>query len=368
MLVLLVLFGLSSISPVSAQDAPQYTIKDLIKAHDVEHEANGLGGYTITGDGVVVGFTGQSAIKSSPFVTVDGKPERLKTNGKYGATAADINSAGVVVGRERTDQIENGFFVGFPAMWVDGELSRLELPLDALGQAAINGAARSINDAGLIAGYLQYPGDQIQHVVVWNNGVGTLLPYAFDYPYCDAYGLSEAGLIAGQCYDSTSGGFVPVIWQGGGVTPVFGAPSPFTEMWGITDTASGGYVAVGFSYATNQDVLTEKSATVITDGVAAALPAVTGASFCQAMSVSETADGILIGGTCETTVTNDDGLFTDSVAVAWLDGELIDLSQAIPQDKGWKLFMIRGVNSEGQMVGIGEKEGERRSFILTPVN
>ena len=53
----------------SAQSAPQYEIRDLIKAHDLENESSGFGAFTITDEGVVVGFTGQSPTKSSPFYT-----------------------------------------------------------------------------------------------------------------------------------------------------------------------------------------------------------------------------------------------------------------------------------------------------------
>ena len=76
--ILLVLPLLAGVLTASAQDM-RYEIKDLIKAHDIENEAAGLGAYDINDDGMIVGFTGQSATKSSPFYIVDGKTTRIKT-------------------------------------------------------------------------------------------------------------------------------------------------------------------------------------------------------------------------------------------------------------------------------------------------
>ncbi len=47
---------------------------------------------------------------------------------------------------------------------------------------------------------------------------------------------------------------------------------------------------------------------------------------------------------------------------------MIDLDAATGNDGEWTFLFIAGVNSRGQMVGYGERNGERRSFLLTPVN
>ncbi len=130
--ILLVLPLLASTLASSAQDA-QYEIKDLIKAHDVGNEAAGLGAYDINDNGMIVGFTAQSATKSSPFYIDDGKTTRIKT-GKFGATYGHVNADGVIVGRDVTGRNENGSPIGFPAFWPMARPPGLELPLDSLAR------------------------------------------------------------------------------------------------------------------------------------------------------------------------------------------------------------------------------------------
>jgi uncharacterized membrane protein len=363
--ILLVLPLLASALPSSAQDA-RYGIKDLIKAHDIENEAAGLGAYDINDNGMIVGFTAQSATKSSPFYIVDGKTTRIKT-GKFGATYGHVNANGVIVGRDVTGRNENGGPIGFPAFWADGKPTRLELPLDPLGQNVVTGVAQEINDAGLIVGEVQYPGDDFnQYVVLWQDGVPTLLPDAFGYPDCSAWGLTASGLVAGSCWEPNLGMFLPVLWQA--QVPISLNPQATASMdvTAATDTAAGGYAVVGAQYddPANPSYF---DATVIIDGVIQALLGPAGFTACRALTVSQTEAGLLVGGSCAPDVATVQAGWAGSVAVAWLDGELIELNDAIPQDQGWNLILVRGVNGKGQMVGLGERKGERRSFVLTPI-
>jgi len=48
-------------------------------------------------------------------------------------------------------------------------------------------------------------------------------------------------------------------------------------------------------------------------------------------------------------------------------GYPIDLNDLISPDSGWLLTSATGINVAGQIVGIGEINGVRRSFLLTPV-
>jgi hypothetical protein len=124
---------------------------------------------------------------------------------------------------------------------------------------------------------------------------------------------------------------------------------------------------VGTSFA-DPAAPTDFNAAVVTESGAETLPEPAAYPACRAMTVSQTADGLLVGGLCAPDIDTALAGWAGQVAVAWLDGELIELNDAIPADSGWTLLMIRGVNSEGQMVGLGERNGERRSFILTPAN
>jgi len=200
--------------------------------------------------------------------------------------------------------------------------------------------------------------------VAWNDGVPSLLPDAYGYPYCGAFGLAESGAIAGQCWEPTSGTFIPVIWNGLSATPLVTMPYPNTILTSITDTA-GGYATVGYAFDTAESPAYVNGIVVI-DGQTQDLTGPADSPYCHIWSVSETEAGLLTVGGCFA----DLALFNISsyegrVAAAWLDGELIDLESAVDAE-GWTLLWLRGSNSQGQMVGLGERNGERRSFILTP--
>jgi len=45
---------------------------------------------------------------------------------------------------------------------------------------------------------------------------------------------------------------------------------------------------------------------------------------------------------------------------------MVDLNDRIPSDSGWVLVDARDINNEGQIVGNGVHNGQRRAFLLTP--
>lgn len=47
-------------------------------------------------------------------------------------------------------------------------------------------------------------------------------------------------------------------------------------------------------------------------------------------------------------------------------GRMFDLNNLIPADSGWDLMVAYGINDAGQIVGIGEHNGQSRPFLLTP--
>jgi hypothetical protein len=158
---------------------------------------------------------------------------------------------------------------------------------------------------------------------------------------------------------------LPVLWES--QVPISLNPQATANMdvTASSDTAAGGYAVVGYQYD-DVDNPSYLEATAIVDGVIQSLPGPTGYTACRAMTVSQTEAGLLVGGSCAPDVATGKAGWAGSVAVAWLDGELMELNDAIPQDQGWTLILVRGVNGKGQMVGLGERKGERRSFLLTP--
>ncbi|MCC7291980.1 MAG: hypothetical protein IT449_07965 [Phycisphaerales bacterium] len=53
-------------------------------------------------------------------------------------------------------------------------------------------------------------------------------------------------------------------------------------------------------------------------------------------------------------------------AFLWKDGVLKRLDALLPPDSGWKLREAHAINDLGQIVGVGEKDGQTRGFLLTP--
>jgi len=54
-------------------------------------------------------------------------------------------------------------------------------------------------------------------------------------------------------------------------------------------------------------------------------------------------------------------------AYLYLQGKQYDLNSLIPGDSGWTLVAAYHLNAAGQIVGVGNLNGRRRGFMLTPV-
>lgn len=54
-------------------------------------------------------------------------------------------------------------------------------------------------------------------------------------------------------------------------------------------------------------------------------------------------------------------------AILWKDGVLYDLNNHLVDGKGWVLWSAKHINNKGQIAGEGTFQGDRRSFLLDPV-
>jgi probable HAF family extracellular repeat protein len=63
-----------------------------------------------------------------------------------------------------------------------------------------------------------------------------------------------------------------------------------------------------------------------------------------------------------------DADFDDQRAVAWIDGQIVDLNAWLPPDSDWHLELATAVNDTGVIVGYGRRDGipGRRAFMLRP--
>ena len=57
---------------------------------------------------------------------------------------------------------------------------------------------------------------------------------------------------------------------------------------------------------------------------------------------------------------------TDSSAILWESGAVIDLNTRIPASSGWWLLAATGINGRGQIAAFGVHNGQLRACLLTP--
>ena len=191
------------------------------------------------------------------------------------------------------------------------------------------------------------------------------MPPAFGYPYCEGPGISESGEVAGTCWNPDAQSFLPVVWVNE-VPQAIEVPEGYgTVVTAITSTADS-YAIVGGNY-NEGDVATESIAAVFSNGESTWLPAPDGLPACMAESVADTDAGLLVVGVCSPSIDELNVNVATGRATVWIDGELIDLDAATGNDGEWTFLFLADVNSRGYMVGFGERDGERRSFVLTPV-
>jgi probable HAF family extracellular repeat protein len=54
-------------------------------------------------------------------------------------------------------------------------------------------------------------------------------------------------------------------------------------------------------------------------------------------------------------------------AYLWEGGKIRDINDLIPAGSGWELGSAWSINDQGQIVGTGSYNGQKRAFLLTPV-
>ncbi len=58
----------------------------------------------------------------------------------------------------------------------------------------------------------------------------------------------------------------------------------------------------------------------------------------------------------------------ESHALAWIDGQMIDLTEALVDADGWAVVSAIAINNKGQIAAVGELNGTREAIVLTPID
>jgi probable HAF family extracellular repeat protein len=317
----LLLIGLCSL-PATNTFAQQYTVTDL----------GTLGGddtfvIAINSSGQI---TGSSSIQGSspahPFLWQNGVMQDLGTLPGFPACyATAINEHGQVVGSCQSGTVSGRAFIWSPA----GGMTHLNLPDGAIPTA--------INSNGDIVG--GFNGLNGTHAFLYRGGIMT------DLGQVIARGINDSGQIVGEgtqpsharLWDASGGHDLGTI--DGGVTSFAMAISPGGLVVGNSDAGEPG----------------QTSAVVWTPYGVSNLGTLGGPSTANAIS------GSLVVGT--STVNSGGHAFLYDMNGP---GFMVDLNDEISPDAGWLLGGAVGVNAAGEIVGVGEISGQRRSFLLTP--
>lgn len=294
------------------------------------------------------------------------------------ATALAINNSGVIAGRSGRD---DGTYVA--VMWRNRKL----YSLGTLGGEFSE--AHGINSSGEIVGAAQVKSG-LMHAFLWSQGrmhdLGTLPDGFFSYAeaingggtitgFSDAGGATHAFVSTGSSLRDLGpvpgGAGSAALAINSGAT-IVGTSNLDSDAGGVAFVYSGRYLSIGGFPAKNGSLahgindsglvvgafghtVRRSSAFEWQKGVLTVLQ--TGKSTPYAVANAINNQGVIAGYYLGT---------SESRAVIWVKGKMIDLDTVIPSDSGWVLLAATAINDNGQIVGHGRYDGRDLPFLLTP--
>ena len=317
--MLIIVVALAGLCPVRAVE---YYITDIgtLGSHP-ESNAYGINDY-----GQVVGYSGtvrgpEEGRRAFIWDTTAGM-QNLGTLGGNHSEAYGINDAGQVVGRSTLPSGE-GDVRGF--LWEGG--SMIDLGTFDGGWTE----AKGINNSHQIVGYSVLSSSVA--AFSWEGDSMTNLGSLGDNSR--GYGINDAGLIVGHCFDSTSFNTTASLWDNGDITSLGSLGSHYNYAWGINN--SGQIVGESGSHA----FLWENESDGMIDlGIG------------SAVAINDA--GQIVGG-------------SGGTACLWENGIIKNLDDLLLAGSGWELREATAINNLGQIVGNGMINGEIHAYLLTPV-
>ena len=305
--------------------AQQYTVSDLGSLGGDETVALG-----INAAGEVAGISILGAA-SRPFLWTQGAMRDLGLLPGYTSCSAfAVNDRSEVVGGcTGPDTTEPVAF-----HWTaDGGMTTIDV--SGTGQAKV---ATAINNNGHITGQLTGPGST--RAFLYRDGLGLEIG---DFA---PQGINDQDQVVGSRRTA-------VLWDQTGLHDLGALP----EAAGSAAFAIGSDGLIVGESGTGAD---GEAHAVLWNGYGIANLGTLGGAFAQASAIS----GALIVGSSTITPSGDPHAFIyDNNG----PGYPVDLNDLISPDSGWVLKAATGINGAGQIVGVGDINGERRSFLLTPV-
>lgn len=250
-----------------------------------------------------------------------------------------INGAGVVVGES-----DNSFSQAF--RWENGVMTSV----GSLVPAG-TGVARAINDSGVVVGV---SGNRAFRAT--DEGISDLGSLdGLTNTTARAVAINQHGDAVGNSRNDANVTRA-TLWRANGSILNLGYLAPGQLSWAFDVNGSrqvvGSAIVSGSTY----------HAFFWEDGVLrdlGTLPSLPAAVHSEALGIN--ADGWAVGyvGSIYGNVT-----FGTAAAVLWIDGQIYDLNDLLPEDSGWQLLSAQDINSHGDIVGFGRFQGVTSAFLL----
>jgi len=270
----------------------------------------------------------------------NGVPTELWSDPLVGGSAADINNNGVVVGRygsgSGTPLPGPGVPFGRGFVW-DSTIGRRDLGLEPVG----NTQAVAVNDSGQVVG--------TSEVLTDINGTNFFVPRAFLWD--ETGGIQDLGTLGGGSFSFAND--VNVLGQVVG----YGDTSEGFNRAYVWD-ATNGIQALGTLSGTRSN-----RARAINDS-----GQIVGFESGVGGFVWDQESGIQPMGLGNPYDINNSGQVVGGGGLIWdTTNGTRNLADLILPNLGWELDFAFSINDAGDIVGVGQLNGETRGFLLTPV-
>ena len=288
----------------------------------------------------ITGASGKSNSNlSGVFLYSNGAMTNLGTLGGSTGVGNGINSSGQIAGYSQNASGTYRAFVSNGAKLTDiGDLG---------GGSAV---AYAINDLGQVVGSA-VTADHSNHPFLYSNGqmtdLGTLGSHGNSW-WNSAQSINNKGVVTGTSYDA-QGNFFGFVWSNGTMTKIGTLGGPWSQGYAINNKGqiTGiAYTADGNAHAFIRNV----------KGRMKDLGTFAG-KFSTLWGFAINDSGVVVG----------QSTFQDTYhAFVYRSGAIKDLNTLIPPGSGWELNEAEGINSTGQIVGLGMHHGLQHAFLLTP--
>ncbi len=344
-------------APRGTAQAPTYTVTDLGTLGGVQSRALGLDAC-----GRVVGESQAAAGAAAPFRPFhwnNGTMTDLGTLGGPTGTATAVNQGGTVAGSSTTAGGSQHPFIR-PAAG----------PLQDIGTLGGPSAeAHDINASGLVVGVSEENGGIQDRAYIWQPGVGmTGLTATWGTPI-RAFGINDAGQVAGTANHNTSGthAFVTIGGDAKDLGTLGGAVSIATEVNDLGEVAGYSYITIPPNTITQffhafrwKDANGNGQSDA---GEMLDLGVLSGDKNSYAHDLNDS--GVVVGYS-ETGAPGDANV---TRAFIWTSADGLRDLNAVATGTNWTFREARGINDRGQIVGVGVNPGgQLHAYLLTPSN